>query len=75
MLLLGGFLSLEARQALLEGNGDGNDGVALGVLLDPFRNLGKMLVLLADEVLLREVDKVDDGLSRQEEKRVDDLDL
>jgi hypothetical protein len=34
-----------------------------------------MLVLLSDKVLLRQVDEVDNGLGRQEEKRVDDLDL
>jgi len=45
------------------------------MLLDPLGNLGKMLVLLADVVPLRQVDKVDDGLGRQEEERVDDLNL
>lgn len=34
-----------------------------------------MLVLLADVVLLAEVDEEDNGLSGEEEKRVDDLDL
>jgi hypothetical protein len=34
-----------------------------------------MLVLLADKVLLGQVDKVDNGLGSQEEKRVDDLNL
>jgi hypothetical protein len=34
-----------------------------------------MLVLLADVILLAEVDEIDDGLGREEEKRVDDLDL
>jgi hypothetical protein len=34
-----------------------------------------MLVLLAHVVLLAEVDEVDDRLGRQEEERVDDLDL
>jgi hypothetical protein len=34
-----------------------------------------MLVLLADVVLLAEVDEEDDRLGREEEKRVDDLDL
>jgi hypothetical protein len=34
-----------------------------------------MLVLLADEVLLAEVDEEDNGLGGEEEERVDDLDL
>jgi hypothetical protein len=34
-----------------------------------------MLVLLANEILLGQVDKVDDRLGSQEEKRVDDLNL
>jgi len=34
-----------------------------------------VLVLLADVVLLAEVDEEDDGLGRKEEERVDDLDL
>lgn len=45
------------------------------MLLDPCSNLGQVLVLLADVVLLAEVDEVDDGLGRKEEERVDDLDL
>jgi hypothetical protein len=34
-----------------------------------------MLVLLADVILLAEVDEEDDRLGRKEEERVDDLDL
>ena len=34
-----------------------------------------MLVLLANVILLTEVDEVDDGLGRKEEERVDDFDL
>jgi hypothetical protein len=45
------------------------------VLLDPGSDLGQVLVLLADVVLLAKVDEVDDGLGRKEEERVDDLDL
>lgn len=74
-LLLGGLLGLEAGETLLKGDGDGDDGVALGVLVDPLNNLGKMLVLLADVVLLRQVDEEDDGLGGEEEERVDDLNL
>ncbi len=68
-------LGLEPRQALLQRHGDGEDGISLGVLLQPLGDLGKVLVLLADVVLLREIDQVDDGLRSQEEERVDDLDL
>jgi hypothetical protein len=45
------------------------------MLLDPLDDLGEMLVLLPDVVSLREVDQEDAGLGRQEEKRIDDLDL
>jgi hypothetical protein len=45
------------------------------VLLDPLGDLGEVLVLAPDEVLFRQVDEEDDGLGRQEEERVDDLDL
>jgi hypothetical protein len=45
------------------------------VLLDPFHDLGQMLVLLSDVILLTQVNEVDDRLGSQEEKRVDDLDL
>lgn len=75
LLLLLDLLLGHAREALLEGNGDGNDGVTLGVLLDPLNNLGQVLVLLSDEVLLRQVDQEDDRLGCEEEERVDDLDL
>ncbi|CRK18840.1 hypothetical protein BN1708_003185 [Verticillium longisporum] len=75
LLLEGLLLGLEAAEALLVGNGDGDDGVASGVLLDPLGDLGEMLVLLADVVTLGEVNEVDDRLGRQEEERVDDLDL
>ena len=64
-----------AGKAFLEGNGDRDYGVTGCVLLDPFGDFGKMLVLLADVVLLAEVDEVDHGLGGQQEERVDDLDL
>jgi len=74
-LLLGLLLGLEAGEPLLEGNGKRDDGVASGVLLDPLGNLGQMLVLFPDVVLLGKVDKVNYGLGGQEEEGVDDLDL
>jgi hypothetical protein len=45
------------------------------VLLDPLRNLGEVFILLANVVLLAQVDEVDNRLSREEEKRVDNFDL
>lgn len=45
------------------------------MLLDPFGNLGQVLVLLAEVVFLAEIDQVDDGLRRQKEERVNDLNL
>jgi hypothetical protein len=45
------------------------------MLLDPFGNLGQVLVLLAEIVLLAEVDQVNDGLGRQKEERVDHFNL
>lgn len=45
------------------------------MLLDPFGDFGKMLVLLADVVLLAKVDEVDNRLGGQQKKRIDDLDL
>ena len=62
-------------QALLQLHRDGDDRVSSGVCLDPLSNFGKMLVLLADVVLLAQVDEVDDRLGRKEEERVDGLDL
>lgn len=74
-LLLRFGLVFAAREAFLEGDGDGDDGVAGCVLLDPFGDLGEVLVLLADVVFFAEVDEVDHGLGGEEEERVDDLDL
>lgn len=45
------------------------------MLLDPIGNLGEMLVLLSDIVLLAEIDEVYDRLGGKQEERVDDLDL
>ena len=75
LLLLGLSLGLELSKTGLVRDGDGDERVTLGILVDPLDNLGKMLVLLADEVLLRQVDEVDNGLGSQEEERVDDLNL
>ena len=45
------------------------------MFLDPFSNLGQVLVLLSDIVLLAQVDKVYDWFRGEEEERVDDFDL
>lgn len=45
------------------------------MLLAPLRNLGEVLVLLPDVILLRKIDQIDDGLGAEQEERVDDLDL
>lgn len=45
------------------------------MLLDPLRNLGEMLILLADIVLFREIDQIYNRFGGEEEKWVDDLDL
>lgn len=58
-------LSLEAGQTLLETDGQGQNWVSSGVLLQPLCDLAEMLVLLADVVLLAEVDQVYDGLSAE----------
>lgn len=76
LALLRNFLiGLEAGEAFLKGHGDGEDGVARGVLLDPLGNLREVLVLLPDVVALAQVDEVDDGLGSEEEEGVDGLDL
>lgn len=45
------------------------------MLLAPLRNLGEVLVLFPDIILLRKIDQIDDGLGAEQEERVDDLDL
>jgi hypothetical protein len=75
LLLLSLSLGLELSKTRLVRDGDGDKRVTLGILVDPLDNLGKMLVLLADEVLFRQVDEVYNGLGSQKEERVDDLNL
>jgi hypothetical protein len=60
-LLLRLLVVLEAGEALLEGDGEGDDGVAGGVLLAPLGDFRQVLVLLADVVFFAEIDEVDDG--------------
>jgi hypothetical protein len=73
--LLGSLCVRHGSETLFERDGYGDDRVTLSVLLDPLGNLGKMLVLLSDVVLLTEVDEEYDGLRGKQEQRVDDLDL
>lgn len=74
-LLLDLSIGLEARKTLLEGNGDGKNRLSGRVGLDPLNDLGQVLVLLAEVILLAEVGQVDDRLGGKKEERVDDLDL
>lgn len=45
------------------------------MLLAPLGDLGQMLVLFPDVILLRKIDQIDDGLGAEQEERVDDLNL
>lgn len=74
-LLLSLRLGLEAGEPLLEADGERDDRVSGSILLDPFRDFGKMLVLFPDVVLLGQVHEVDDGLGREKEQGVDNLNL
>lgn len=68
-------VGLELSEALLEGDGEGDDGGSGAVGLDPLGHLGEVLVLLANVVALTEVNQVNDGLCGKKEERVDDFDL
>lgn len=45
------------------------------MLLAPLRDLGEVLVLFPDVILLRKIDQIDDGLGAEQEEGVDDLNL
>ena len=75
LLLLGALLVREGHEALLEGDGEGDERVAGVVLVDPGLDLGEPFVLLADVVPLGEVDEVGDWLGGEELEAVDDVDL
>lgn len=74
-LLLTLLVGLHVGETLLEADREGDDKITGGVGINPLLNAQKMLVLLADVVTLREVDKVDAGLGSKQEHGVDDLDL
>jgi hypothetical protein len=67
--------SRHASETIFKGNGKRNDYIAGGILVDPRLDLGEVLVLLANEIPLRQVDEVDDGFGGEKEELVDDLDL
>lgn len=74
-LLLGGGVIAHEGQTLLELSRDGQDWGSGGVFLDPLKQLGEVFVLLANVILLAQVDKVHDGLGSEQKQGVDDLDL
>lgn len=74
-LSLSGRIIVHQGQTLLELSRDGKDGVTGRVGLDPLKDLGEVLVLLADVISLAQVDKVHNGLGSEKEQRVDDFDL
>eukprot|EP00128_Syssomonas_multiformis_P014504 Colp12_sorted_trinity150504_noHs@17265 len=59
----------------LESTGEGDDEITLVAVINPVLDLGKPLVLLADVVRLRKVNKVDDRLGSDEKELVENLDL
>jgi len=75
-LTLGNLLLLRHHnEALLKSDREGDEKVSGVVLVDPGLDLREPLVLFAEEVALRKVDEVGDGLGGKEGKTVDDLDL
>lgn len=74
-LSLSGRIIVHQGQTLLKLSRDGKNGVTGGVGLDPLKDLGEVLVLLADVISLAQVDQVHNGLGSEKEQRVDDFDL
>jgi hypothetical protein len=68
-------VGFKTGKSILEGDREWDNRISRRVGLDPLGNLGEILVLLPDIVLLAEVDKVDHWLCSQKEKRVDDFHL
>lgn len=62
-------------QLLLEGTREGDEQCTRVVFVDPLLDLGQPLVLLANEVLVRQIHQVDDRLGGQEQILVQCLDL
>lgn len=74
-LLLSFRIGFKASQTLLERDGERDYRIASRVGLNPFRNLGDILILLANIIPLAKVDKINNRLGRQKEKWVNDFDL
>lgn len=74
-LLSSGGIVVHQSQTLLELSRDGQDGVTRGVGLDPFEDLGEVLVLLTNVISLTQVNQVHHRLGSEEKQRVDDFDL
>lgn len=74
-LLCGSGVIAHQGETLFKAGGDGQDGGTGRVGLAPLKQTGEVLVLLADVVLLAQVDQVHDGLGSEQEQRVDDLNL
>lgn len=72
---LDGSVVTHKSQTLFKGCRDGDQRLSAGVVLDPFEHLGKVLVLLAEVVLLAQVDQVDHRLSCKQEEGVDNFHL
>lgn len=72
---LDGSFVAHKSQALFEACRDGDQRLPARVSLDPLEDLGKVLVLLAEIVLLAQVDQVDRRLGCQKEEGVDNFHL
>lgn len=66
---------IHGGEAFFEADRDRQDGFIGAVGLDPFHDLGQILVLLPEIVLLGQVDEIDNGLGGEEEQGIDDFDL
>lgn len=77
--LLALFLDLSVgfklSQSFLKTDGKRDNGIASCMGLNPFCNFRQVLVLLANVVLLAQIDQIDNGLGSQKEQRIDHLDL
>ena len=55
-------ITVEPSQAFLKRDGQGNDWISSGMLLDPFCDLREVFVLLSDVVFLTKVDEIHNRL-------------
>lgn len=75
LFLLQSFFLTHVSETLLKLDREGNQEITRVVLVNPSLDLWKVLVLLADVISLRQVDKVNDGLGGEELQCVDDFNL